>query len=61
MVDTYRSLRFSTIFLASLLLTLEDSDCRLVSSKNLSEILPPNGWRPGPGKVGQGGLKFLHL
>jgi len=36
-------------------------DCSLVSSKNFSEILPPNGWRPGPGKVGQGGLKVLHL
>jgi len=35
--------------------------CSLVSSKNFSEILPPNGWRPGPGKVGQGGLKVLHL
>jgi len=33
----------------------------LVSSKNLSAILPPNGWRPGPGKVGQGGLKVLYL
>jgi len=27
----------------------------------LSEILPPNSWRPGPGKVGQGGLKALNL
>jgi len=36
-------------------------DCSLVSSKNFSEILPPNGWRPGPGKVGQGGLKVLRL
>jgi len=35
--------------------------CSLVSSKNFSEILPPNGWRTGPGKVGQGGLKVLHL
>ena len=25
------------------------------------EPLPPNGWRPGPGKLGQGGLKVLHL
>jgi len=24
----------------------QDSDCSLVSSKNFSEILPPNGWRP---------------
>ena len=38
-----------------------DSDCSLVSNKNFSEILPPNSWRPGPGKVGQGGLKVLHL
>jgi len=35
----------------------KDLDCSLVSSKNFSNILPPNGWRPGPGKVGQGGLK----
>jgi len=35
--------------------------CRLVSSKNFSEILPPNSWHPGPGKVGQGGLKKSHL
>ena len=39
----------------------KDSDCSLVSSKNFSEILPANGWRPGPSKVGQGGLKVLHL
>jgi len=39
----------------------KDSDCSLVSRKNFSKILPPNGWRPGPGKVGQGGLKVLHL
>ena len=39
----------------------KDSDCSLASSKNFSEILPPNGWRPGPGKVGQGGLKVFHL
>jgi len=36
-------------------------DYSLVSSKNFSEILPPNGWRPGPGKLGQGGLNVLHL
>jgi len=36
-------------------------DCSLVSSKIFSEILPPNGWRPGPGKVDQGSLKVLHL
>jgi len=28
----------------------KDSDCSLTSSKNCSDILPPNGWRPGPGK-----------
>jgi len=39
----------------------KDLDCNLVSSKNFSEILPPNSWRPGPGKVGQGGLKVLYL
>jgi len=39
----------------------KDSDCSLVSSKNFSEILTPNGWRQGPGKVGQDGLKDLHL
>jgi len=39
----------------------KDSDCSLVSGKNISKILPPNSWRPGPGKVGQGGLRVLHL
>ena len=39
----------------------KDSDCSLVSSKNYSEILPHNGWRPGPGQMGQGGLKVVHL
>jgi len=39
----------------------KDSDCSLVSNKNFSEILPLNGWHPGPGKVGQGGLKVLYL
>ena len=39
----------------------KESDCSLVSNKIFSEILPPNGWRPGPGKVGQGGLKVLYL
>jgi len=29
----------------------KDSDCSLVSNKNFSEILPSNGWHPGPGKV----------
>jgi len=37
-----------------------DSDCSLVSSKNFSKMLPLNGWRSGPGKVGKGGLKVLH-
>jgi len=41
--------------------SIKDSYCSLVSSKNFSEILPPNGWRTGPGKVGQDGLKVLHL
>jgi len=39
----------------------KDSDCSLLSSKNFSEILPPNGWRLGPSKVGQGGLNVLHF
>ena len=39
----------------------KDSDCSLVTNKNLSEILPSNGWCPGPRKVGQGALKVLHL
>ena len=36
----------------------KDSDCSLVSNKNFGEILPSNGWRPGPGEVGQ---KILHF
>jgi len=36
-------------------------DCSLVSSKNISKILPPNGLGAEPGKVGQGGLKDLYL
>jgi len=36
-------------------------DCSLVSNKNFSEILPSNGWHPGPGEVGQGGRAVLHL
>ena len=32
-----------------------------VSNKNFSEILPSNGLGLGPSKVGQGGLKVLHL
>jgi len=39
----------------------KDSDCSLVSKKNFSEILPCNGWHLGPGEMGQGGLKILHL
>ena len=39
----------------------KDLDCSLVSNVNFSEILPSNGWHPGPGKVGQGGLEVLHL
>jgi len=39
----------------------KDSDCSLVSNKNFSEILPSNGFRSGPGEVGQGGVKVLHL
>jgi len=35
----------------------KDSDCSLVSKKNFSKILPSNGLGPGPGEVGQGGLK----
>jgi len=34
------------------------SDCTLESNKNFSEILPSNGWHPGPGK---GGQKVFHL
>jgi len=37
------------------------SDCSLVSNKNFSEILPSCGLGLGPGKVGQGDLKVLHL
>jgi len=39
----------------------KDSDCSLVSNKNLNKILPSNGFSLGPGEVGQGGLKVLHL
>jgi len=39
----------------------KDSDCSLESNKNFSEILPSNSWHPGPGNVGQGGLKVLRL
>jgi len=36
-------------------------DYSLVSNKNFSEIQPSNALRPGPGEVGQGGLKVFHL
>ena len=39
----------------------KDSGCSLVSQKSFSEILPSNGFGPGPGKVGQNCLKVLHL
>ena len=39
----------------------KESDLSLVSNKNLSKILPSNGLGPGPGEVGQVGLKVLHL
>ena len=39
----------------------KDSDCSLDSNRNLSEKLPSNGLGPGPGEVGQDGLKVLHL
>jgi len=39
----------------------KDSDCSLVSDKNFSEILPSKGLTTGPGEVGQGGPKLLHL
>jgi len=39
----------------------KDSDCRLVSNKTFSQIVPSNSLGPGPGEVGQDGLKVLHL
>jgi len=36
-------------------------DYSLVSDKNFSEILPSNGWRSRPGKVGQSSPKVLYL
>jgi len=36
-------------------------DCSLVSNENFSEILLSNGLSPGPGEVGQDGLKILYL
>jgi len=39
----------------------KDSDCSLVSNKNLSQKIPPSGWRPGPGNLSQNGLKPIQL
>jgi len=39
----------------------KDSDCSLVSYKNFSKVLLSNGLGLGPGEVGEGGLKVLHL
>jgi len=39
----------------------KDSDCGLVSNKNFSEIIPSSGLGAGPGEVGQGSPKALHL
>ena len=39
----------------------KDSDCSLVSNKNFSELLPSIDLSPGPGEVGQGGLKVHQL
>jgi len=36
-------------------------DCSLVFNKNLDKILTSNGLGPGPGEVGQGSLKVLHI
>jgi len=36
-------------------------DFSLVSNKNFSEKLPSNGLGPGPGKMGQVGLKVLQF
>jgi len=60
-LPTYITTYFSTRNPSRSSKVSKDSDCSLVSSKNFIEILPPNGWRQGPGKVGQGGLKVLHL
>jgi len=38
-----------------------DLDFSLVSTKNLSEILPSCGWRPGPDDLGQKQPKPPHL
>jgi len=34
---------------------------KVIQSIKRLGLLPPNGWRPGSGKVGQGGLKVFHL
>jgi len=47
------------MFLLTYIITFEPETP--VSSKKFSKILPPDGWHPGPGKVGQGGLKVFHL
>jgi len=56
-------LLISQIFLLTQIITFEPEtpaghpkyqkaqDCSLVSNQNFSDILPSNGWRPGPGKV----------
>jgi len=31
----------------------KDSNCSLESNNNFTEILPSDGWRPGPGEVGK--------
>ena len=36
-------------------------DTQMVRDQKKFENHWPNGWRPGPGKVGQSGLKVLHL
>jgi len=53
----------SQIFLLTYIITFEQETlggypkyqknriCSLVSSKNFSEVLPPNGWCPEPSKV----------
>ena len=58
MSDVTSEVVFGPFWLQSIKVS-KDSDCRLVS-KNFSEILPSNGLSPGPGEVGQGGLKVLY-
>jgi len=40
---------------------LKDLDCSLLFNKNFSKVLPSNGLGPGPGEMGQCGLKVFHL